>query len=289
MAKLLLSLLLVSFVVYGQCCGPNEQACGSACYNPSQYYCSNGTLLCPTGWEICVGVCFNPALYDCVDIGTVDPETGEPISGLCPEGYEGCAGQCFDPNSYTCFNFYDGPLCVNGLQNCNGQCYDTTIYDCIITTSSLYGTLCPTGMQVCNGSCAPGSEYCIENTTPQGCCYDSYCDQTCPTGTSCCLSIQQRLDHLAGWCYDPTVSTCAACPNLNPTYPNSEVCPISTPTCCNGCTNEQCCHAPNSLAVIFDCPTNTTCCGIYTPSTNLCCPQGTTCYGDEEGGSAYCA
>jgi len=282
-----LLLVLLALVSNGLCCGPNEEPCGDACYIPSQYYCT-GSLLCPTGTEICDGICYDPANYDCVDTGAINPATGEPLVGLCPEGNEGCSGQCYLPSDYTCFDFYSGPLCRAGLENCNGQCYDTTQYSCIISVDALYGTLCPFGYQLCNGSCVPGSVYCVQNTSPQGCCYDNYCTG-CPTGTSCCLSVQQRLNHVAGWCYDPTVSTCASCPGASPTYADAEVCPISTPTCCNGCTSEQCCHAPNSLAVIFDCPTNTTCCGIYSLSTNLCCSFGTVCSGDVEGGTAYCA
>jgi len=248
MRSFVVSLLVLAFVVYGECqCGANLQECGSACYDPSQYYCFNSTLLCPTGWDICVGTCYNPATYDCVFIGIVPTGNEGPIYQLCPAGYEGCQGQCYDPQVYTCFNQIEGPLCVSGDENCNGQCYSPNQYVCIVTEEIYLGTLCPAGNQLCNGSCFPASEKCLANTTPQACCTTD-CDLgPCPFGTSCCIT-EASGGATVGLCYDTSVATCASCPFFNAALISSRVCPLDTPYCCGGfapydtyhCTAQQC-------------------------------------------------
>ncbi|GAB5590736.1 Glycoside hydrolase 16 [Umbelopsis nana] len=45
-------------------CGAGLQACGAACYDPSQYSCF-GTSLCPAGDQICGTACYSPSQYTC--------------------------------------------------------------------------------------------------------------------------------------------------------------------------------------------------------------------------------
>ncbi|KAJ7137145.1 carbohydrate binding-domain-containing protein, partial [Mycena epipterygia] len=89
-------------------------SCGSANYDPTQYTCFNGTLLCPivngTEYLACGDSCYPPNLYSC------DGDF------LCPFGDLNCAGACYNPELFVCIS--DRLRHCNGLFTNNEDCSD---------------------------------------------------------------------------------------------------------------------------------------------------------------------
>jgi len=124
-------MLMLVVAVYGSNCTLPLYNCGDACYNPSEYYCSeyaNVLYLCPLRWEVCNSQCYNTSLYDCVNVYYQNPNVvnyGALIFDLTslytnqtllnvnlyndnnfvvsfPDGFN-CGG---DPNAITCQVYY---------------------------------------------------------------------------------------------------------------------------------------------------------------------------------------
>jgi len=277
------------------CCGPNELACGVACYLPSQYTCNSNDLLCPTGWDVCQGQCYNPSLYDCVQTLQFDSATNQYLDTLCPKGDLNCGEGCYNPNVYTCFDQYEGNLCLNGYELCGDACYLSSENQCVQAGGTSY--LCPLGLSlVCNGVCVPDDTPCPGNTSPVFCCTDpSGCFGAnyvpCPGSLSCCALYPLWEATAGGSCYDPSETSCSSCPVYNPNHPIQNLCPIDSPVCCaSGCvpSTEQCCHNYGTYDS-WECPVSDTCCGYNNIPEASCCAPGTTCHGDTSSTTPYCA
>lgn len=114
------------------------------------------------------------------------------------------------------------------------------------------------------------------------CCDNNQCttQQTCNTGLTCCYLRPVWMEDLGGTCIDTKVSTCAACPVYNPNHPQTQVCPLSSPTCCGDCIDntKQCCHHYGSYN-FFQCRADQTCCG-FDNGQNTCCESSQQCVND---------
>jgi len=287
----------VLFLVTGVlCCGPNELACGVACYLASQYSCNPNNLLCPVNWQVCESQCYNPNIYDCVQTAQYNYTSNQYLYTLCPKGDSNCGQACYDPNVYTCWNQYNGYMCQVGYDLCGTtSCYDPSQFQCIQSSLSHY--VCPLGLNlVCNGSCVADTTPCPGNVSPSYCCTDpSGCFGanyvTCPGSLRCCAVYPQWEASAGGTCYDSTLTSCSGCPVYNPNHPIQSLCPIDAPICCEeGClpTTQQCCHEYLSYDS-WGCPASDSCCGYNNIAQAVCCPSGTSCKGDTPTTTPYCA
>jgi len=96
--------------------------CNGQPYLASQYTCYNGNLLCPISngviYQPCGTACYDPANYGCSN------------GKLVPVGT--CNGQTFDKNTYVCVSNHLCPVGYPNLCGTNpGACYKTSQYKCV--------------------------------------------------------------------------------------------------------------------------------------------------------------
>ncbi|CAB57443.1 cell septum surface endo-1,3-beta-glucanase Eng1 [Schizosaccharomyces pombe] len=130
------------------------QLCGSNYYDASSYYCDNDQL-CPiidgVDYLSCNGACYNPSQYVCSD-GSLSPNTvtttkatttftPTPTTTTTPTPtttsatstnvIAQCGSAWYDSQSYICYGNILCPI-INGspLLACGNACYDSSIYGC---------------------------------------------------------------------------------------------------------------------------------------------------------------
>jgi len=76
-------------------CTSGRECCGTQCFNPSSYVCSDG-ILCPVGTTRCgtSNICYDPVKYNCT----------QPGNRLCPSKTVPCGPSCIDSAVYSCCN-----------------------------------------------------------------------------------------------------------------------------------------------------------------------------------------
>lgn len=201
-------------------CGTGEEACGSECYNTSDYTCFSTCVSSPM---------------------------------LCPVGLQCCSGACYNTSAYYC---YGTTLCQNSqtVCECAGQLCPTSTPDPTTEPpTSAPTTVPPTSAPTTVPPTSAPAQSCCDD-------YSCYTKVYCPSGQTCCYSRPTWEESEGGFCFDSTVSTCASCPVYNPNHGQNQVCPLTAPTCCaGGCTNQKCCWQYLSYDS-YICPLSASCC-----------------------------
>jgi len=228
--------------------GAPDLACGTVCYNPSEYYCCNNTLLA-TNLYSAGAPCPQPA----------SPTLPPPSTGSCNATNDPPQCDC----SFVCPS--DAPYCCPSVTGGNA-CYDSSIYSCPV--GSLGPVLC--GFQegapdlVCGTVCYNPSEYyCCNNTLLATNLY--------PAGAPCRQPTQPTLPA-------PSTGSCTATGDPN-VCDCSFQCPSNAPYCCPSVTGGNSCYKSS----IYSCPVGSkgpVLCGFQEGAPDLAC--GTICYGPSE-------
>jgi len=169
-------------------CGASDLCCsdinnGAVCYDPSSYDCVNGDKLCGKGEGVCAGACYDTTQYTCTEDGqlvqgtsTSNPLFCSPFNiNPCQVGQACCEGTCYDPNNFVCLN---NTVCPNGNSICgNGDftCYDVTASECCNGQLYAIGTsVCSEASAACC-SCSCNSPFLTASfTVLEGQCTNQY-------------------------------------------------------------------------------------------------------------------
>lgn len=239
-------------------CGEGEQACGSVCFQPQNYFCCSGQLM-QKGQTCTSATTAAP---------TSAPKTPAPANN-CPGAANQAGINC--PAGTTCCGAGTiTPSCINNT--------DTSVECCVYFLSS---TQCPAG-SVCGGSlgagassdaqCGPaGSTFCNagfnENafcTAGEVCCTGTGNAFCCPAGNTCGTSYDEV-------CIAPTAAPTKAAPAYNCIGASDSVglnCPAGTSCCGAGTITPSC---------INNTDTSVKCCTYFLSSTQ--CAADATCGG----------
>jgi hypothetical protein len=202
-------------------CPQGTQACGTSCYQTTQYVCADPShsILCPVAHpSLCGQACYSDTQYTCLNgvlqpkganpttgptttgPTTTAPTSSTPAPGCVMPGDLACGTRCYNPTGYVCADPGSSFLCpIAYPSKCGGACYSPTQYSCS------NGNLVPvttgtTGPTPAPGCVMPGDLACGTRCyNPNGyVCADPGSSFLCPIafpskcGTACYSSTQYK-------------------------------------------------------------------------------------------------